>query len=136
MAEGLVPLEPVEDLLATFVGDHVLSLVAYGERVAGQVAKRPRPSISVLVRFRRSDEHTSELQSRQYLVCRLLLEKKKTTTLSRCQLHRSAHGSPALAHPLALTCLALTITLLNSRLSNLPHSVSSFINSSDMLYTL
>src|SRR5882757_5314061 len=28
----------------------------------------------------RSEEHTSELQSRQYLVCRLLLEKKKTET--------------------------------------------------------
>src|SRR3712207_7353983 len=28
---------------------------------------------------RRSEEHTSELQSRQYLVCRLLLEKKKYT---------------------------------------------------------
>src|SRR3712207_8361598 len=28
-------------------------------------------------RDRRSEEHTSELQSRQYLVCRLLLEKKK-----------------------------------------------------------
>src|SRR3712207_7068536 len=28
--------------------------------------------------IRRSEEHTSELQSRQYLVCRLLLEKKKT----------------------------------------------------------
>src|SRR3712207_7899074 len=31
----------------------------------------------------RSEEHTSELQSRQYLVCRLLLEKKKTPS----QLH-------------------------------------------------
>src|SRR3712207_7326520 len=30
----------------------------------------------------RSEEHTSELQSRQYLVCRLLLEKKKTQLLS------------------------------------------------------
>src|SRR3712207_7882125 len=30
----------------------------------------------------RSEEHTSELQSRQYLVCRLLLEKKKANTLS------------------------------------------------------
>src|SRR5947209_12291340 len=29
-------------------------------------------------RLERSEEHTSELQSRQYLVCRLLLEKKKT----------------------------------------------------------
>src|SRR5258707_5173286 len=30
----------------------------------------------------RSEEHTSELQSRQYLVCRLLLEKKKQVTVS------------------------------------------------------
>src|SRR3712207_8777073 len=29
----------------------------------------------------RSEEHTSELQSRQYLVCRLLLEKKDVTTM-------------------------------------------------------
>src|SRR3712207_7386175 len=33
----------------------------------------------------RSEEHTSELQSRQYLVCRLLLEKKHTFSLS-CQM--------------------------------------------------
>src|SRR3712207_7102273 len=32
----------------------------------------------------RSEEHTSELQSRQYLVCRLLLEKKNTRTHSAC----------------------------------------------------
>src|SRR3712207_8181860 len=31
----------------------------------------------------RSEEHTSELQSRQYLVCRLLLEKKKNVRLPR-----------------------------------------------------
>src|SRR3712207_7926779 len=31
-------------------------------------------------RVQRSEEHTSELQSRQYLVCRLLLEKKKHAT--------------------------------------------------------
>src|SRR3712207_7416733 len=30
----------------------------------------------------RSEEHTSELQSRQYLVCRLLLEKKKNNTIT------------------------------------------------------
>src|SRR3712207_8854630 len=34
------------------------------------------PDIQIAVR--RSEEHTSELQSRQYLVCRLLLEKKNT----------------------------------------------------------
>src|SRR3712207_8257013 len=33
-------------------------------------------------RTRRSEEHTSELQSRQYLVCRLLLEKKKHYSIS------------------------------------------------------
>src|SRR3712207_8926330 len=33
--------------------------------------------VHIQSRFRRSEEHTSELQSRQYLVCRLLLEKKK-----------------------------------------------------------
>src|SRR3712207_8324820 len=38
---------------------------------AGQLRRRAR--------HRRSEEHTSELQSRQYLVCRLLLEKKKNT---------------------------------------------------------
>src|SRR3712207_7555843 len=32
----------------------------------------------------RSEEHTSELQSRQYLVCRLLLEKKKKTNSLLC----------------------------------------------------
>src|SRR3712207_7205312 len=35
----------------------------------------------------RSEEHTSELQSRQYLVCRLLLEKKKSTTYYASTLH-------------------------------------------------
>src|SRR3712207_7086247 len=34
-------------------------------------------------RRRRSEEHTSELQSREYLVCRLLLEKKKTRVRSQ-----------------------------------------------------
>src|SRR3712207_8040368 len=37
----------------------------------------------------RSEEHTSELQSRQYLVCRLLLEKKKTFTLLYLHLYCS-----------------------------------------------
>src|SRR3712207_8698064 len=37
----------------------------------------------------RSEEHTSELQSRQYLVCRLLLEKKKTGGDGRNGHHRA-----------------------------------------------
>src|SRR3712207_7413404 len=42
-------------------------------RVGIQLACWFRPTTA------RSEEHTSELQSRQYLVCRLLLEKKKNT---------------------------------------------------------
>src|SRR3712207_7614489 len=38
-----------------------------------------RDKRELLVRLTRSEEHTSELQSRQYLVCRLLLEIKKTS---------------------------------------------------------
>src|SRR3712207_7469638 len=37
----------------------------------------PTPASAGRSSPRRSEEHTSELQSRQYLVCRLLLEKKK-----------------------------------------------------------
>src|SRR5258707_3014354 len=37
----------------------------------------PEPTLRLVVPVSRSEEHTSELQSRQYLVCRLLLEKKK-----------------------------------------------------------
>src|SRR3712207_7639208 len=45
----------------------------------GLGAERVRDDVGVGV-FSRSEEHTSELQSRQYLVCRLLLEKKKKIT--------------------------------------------------------
>src|SRR5258707_4696936 len=37
----------------------------------------------------RSEEHTSELQSRQYLVCRLLLEKKQPTSVGTDKTRRS-----------------------------------------------
>src|SRR3712207_8867638 len=53
---------------ATYFG-HVDGLAEKDlERLADEVASA----------VRRSEEHTSELQSRQYLVCRLLLEKKNT----------------------------------------------------------
>src|SRR3989441_8152951 len=41
---------------------------------------------------RRSEEHTSELQSLAYLVCRLLLEKKKTNELRAARPHPSHDG--------------------------------------------
>src|SRR3712207_8646816 len=60
-------------------GGRVVSAKPRGRDVALQRVQvrgcrnRPAP-------LRRSEEHTSELQSRQYLVCRLLLEKKTITT--------------------------------------------------------
>src|SRR3712207_7328932 len=50
-------------------GQLLLGLLAHGVGHAGLVDLAAR-----------SEEHTSELQSRQYLVCRLLLEKKKKAT--------------------------------------------------------
>src|SRR3712207_6994055 len=48
-------------------------------RAGGVLVSKPCrvSSARTLSRSSRSEEHTSELQSRQYLVCRLLLEKKK-----------------------------------------------------------
>src|SRR3712207_8595290 len=48
-----------------------------GERRRARAADRPQAAGWSAVQRWRSEEHTSELQSRQYLVCRLLLEKKK-----------------------------------------------------------
>src|SRR3712207_8277504 len=42
---------------------------------------RSSPHMDHFEQTLRSEEHTSELQSRQYLVCRLLLEKKKTVIM-------------------------------------------------------
>src|SRR3712207_6906240 len=53
--------------------------------------------VACFARVRRSEEHTSELQSRQYLVCRLLLEKKKHNKRHRCQVH--AHHLQSLQDP-------------------------------------
>src|SRR3712207_7173563 len=48
----------------------------------GETGRRPALTHRLNVKsWTRSEEHTSELQSRQYLVCRLLLEKKKQRRL-------------------------------------------------------
>src|SRR3712207_8406525 len=58
-------------------GDDALVAVPAGQLVAvGDLALLGDVHPDELVDRRRSEEHTSELQSRQYLVCRLLLEKK------------------------------------------------------------
>src|SRR3712207_8823481 len=65
---------------------HLAAVLAEQDAVADAVAER-RPveqrrgqhvhGVEPAAGLGRSEEHTSELQSRQYLVCRLLLEKKK-----------------------------------------------------------
>src|SRR3712207_8681424 len=49
-------------------------------RLLDRVESGKRALQHVVLEGLRSEEHTSELQSRQYLVCRLLLEKKKIAT--------------------------------------------------------
>src|SRR5258708_12278415 len=70
----------------------------------GELPKSSRsPSVSIgpglIELFGRSEEHTSELQSPDHLVCRLLLEKKKKTTLTKNYKLLSANHS---THPLHL----------------------------------
>src|SRR3712207_7270756 len=66
-------------LRARVRGDVVQQVLFVRQRLPApaRVALHPIPDEG------RSEEHTSELQSRQYLVCRLLLEKKTLSTESR-----------------------------------------------------
>src|ERR1035437_10548811 len=69
---------------------HLLSRLRADQSLQFYVVSRPIDLDEILAGARRevsyrSEEHTSELQSRQYLVCRLLLEKKtKNRRYSRC----------------------------------------------------
>src|SRR3712207_8550189 len=56
----------------------------YKERISGRSNSKIVEDLLPDVSAERSEEHTSELQSRQYLVCRLLLEKKKTIYVETC----------------------------------------------------
>src|SRR3712207_9133841 len=64
-------------------GQTVASKRRWQTRLSALVARQKPATASVgTLPKRRSEEHTSELQSRQYLVCRLLLEKKKKVALT------------------------------------------------------
>src|SRR3712207_6863799 len=70
--------------LAAVVDGRLVDLTYPLDRDASvRIVTDKSPEALQLYRHSRSEEHTSELQSRQYLVCRLLLEK---TTRKRCQL--------------------------------------------------
>src|SRR3712207_8571808 len=69
---------------ARSAGNEALRFAKTGSAVSRTPGSRRSDSCSAPLR---SEEHTSELQSRQYLVCRLLLEKKKLTYINRSLLH-------------------------------------------------
>src|SRR2546425_4181121 len=56
-------------------------------RGSGRSARSPRTRCAPSRRRARSEEHTSELQSLAYLVCRLLLEKKKNKLKAKIRAH-------------------------------------------------
>src|SRR5438874_5166309 len=64
-------------------------------KVSGS-AERASPRSNA--RWKRSEEHTSELQSRRDLVCRLLLEKKKGEDIGACSPDRSIMSLPYSKH--------------------------------------
>src|SRR3712207_7174169 len=75
--------EPHDPVVEVHPGVHRAELDVAHDVVDG-LEQPPRPARAGLVgrgARERSEEHTSELQSRQYLVCRLLLEQKKPLIL-------------------------------------------------------
>src|SRR3712207_7462149 len=79
-----------------------------------------------LAALSRSEEHTSELQSRQYLVCRLLLEKKNPRNICPCPLSTNAPPRSYLVYHLSLLNRPLT-PLLRPPFDTPPHHVFIFI---------
>src|SRR5947209_15128262 len=70
-----------------------LQPVAAVPRVVGRVGRERRQwHGGIEEQAGRSEEHTSELQSRQYLVCRLLLEKKKKKKSEQAK-HKHHNGN-------------------------------------------
>src|SRR2546430_11413613 len=67
-----------------------------GEMLDGLALAETTPGPLIMVV--RSEEHTSELQSQSNLVCRLLLEKKKETSISYCQVMPTDITAPPLIH--------------------------------------
>ena len=64
------------------IDDEVKRIISECYECAESLIKKNRDKLKIiaeaLLEYERSEEHTSELQSQAYLVCRLLLEKKKT----------------------------------------------------------
>src|SRR2546425_5972984 len=79
-------LFPYTTLFRSFIG-----LGTMGRHMASNLIKAGHGLVVHDVRRERSEEHTSELQSLAYLVCRLLLEKKKKNKQLSEQKHTETH---------------------------------------------
>src|SRR5438445_6874597 len=91
-----VGLDPEPDLIPEMLGSGPQAALRFLRRViraTSDYACAYKPNLAF-----RSEEHTSELQSRQYLVCRLLLEKKNRQPYPFAgakDFHCAAHRFPA-----------------------------------------
>src|SRR3712207_8295507 len=70
------PTAPFQDFNTEHINHFSQASLRNALEAAGFAVRATAPKV---IDAARSEEHTSELQSRQYLVCRLLLEKKKKT---------------------------------------------------------
>src|SRR5690625_6872364 len=88
------------DFITSFEKGYDTDLGQGGVNVSG--GQKQRLTIArALLKNPRSEEHTSELQSRGHLVCRLLLEKKKTKSAA-------TQGAPSAQRSLSEGCRELT----------------------------
>src|SRR5438309_7927181 len=81
-SSSVMPPFPTSSMSGSFHAPGRATLACCDERSSSESMDVHLSRMSPVVRHRlRSEEHTSELQSQFHLVCRLLLEKKKTTQL-------------------------------------------------------
>src|SRR5256886_6236334 len=108
LQRGNEPVAVIENLLPAGigVGEQVAwvpgkPLHALGHRATllPLCAQQGKKSGTVSERMQRSEEHTSELQSQSNLVCRLLLEKKKTTQM-HIQIDTQSHNFVTVVDPI------------------------------------
>src|SRR3712207_7606317 len=104
---------------------HRCTLARRGSRRPRKATSAPKSGITttssaVRATIPRSEEHTSELQSRQYLVCRLLLEKKRTHTPVGAALTKASSTPrlPHLAHYGRESCVSVQLDFDPARISD------------------
>src|SRR5438067_10188016 len=93
---------PRSTLFPTRRSSDLLIALASDRAINSQIPEERQQGAPLTARVHRSEEHTSELQSRFDLVCRLLLEKKK----------KKKHASHILCHRFQRVCVLLVTHLI------------------------